>query len=137
MNNLAPIVLFVYNRPWHTRQTVEALQQNELANESELFIFSDEAKDEMATKHVNDIRDYIRTIDGFKNIEIIERDKNFGLAKSIISGVTEIINQYGTVIVLEDDLVTSPYFLQYMNDALVFYEKEDRVVSVMGYCSPV
>jgi len=134
---LAPIVLFVYNRPWHTRQTVEALQQNELANDSELFIFSDGAKDKMATKHVNDIRDYIRTIDGFKKIEIIERDKNIGLANSIISGVTKIINKYGKVIVLEDDLISSNKFLAFINQALDWYSDENNIFSVSGYNFPI
>ena len=82
--NLAPIVLFIYNRPWHTQQTVETLQKNELANESELFIYSDAAKNEQASESVNAVREYIKTINGFKEITIILRDKNWGLADSII-----------------------------------------------------
>ena len=136
MNNeekLAPIVLFTYNRPWHTRQTVEALQKNELASESELFIYSDAPKSENAEAKVNEVREYIKTIDGFNKITIIERDKNWGLANSIIDGVTKIINEYGKIIVLEDDLVTSPYFLRFMNSSLSFYEDNNKVGSVTGY----
>lgn len=72
---LAPIVLFVYNRPWHTKQTVEALQKNEFAKENELFIFSDAAKNENTEQKVNEVREYIKTIDGFKKVTIIEREK--------------------------------------------------------------
>ena len=120
-DHLAPIVLFVSNRPWHTQQTVEALKNNELAEKSELFIYADGAKNEQVSDSVSQVRRYIATIDGFKKITIIERDKNWGLADSIIDGVTAIINQYGRVIVLEDDLVTSRFFLRYMNEALNLY----------------
>jgi len=132
-NNLAPIVLFVYNRPWHTRQTIEALQKNELAEESELFIYADAAKNDDGKESVNEVRRYIETIDGFKKVTIIKREKNWGLADSIIDGVTSIVNRYGKIIVLEDDLVTSSYFLKFMNEALVKYEKEEKVYSVTGY----
>ena len=127
--NLAPIVLFVYNRPWHTQQTIEALQKNQLASESELFIYRDAAKAKQDQDKVQEVRDYVHLVDGFKKITIVERDKNWGLAKSIIDGVTAIVNQYGKIIVLEDDIVTSPHFLRYMNDALDFYQNEEAVVS--------
>ncbi len=135
--HLAPIVLFVYNRPWHTQQTVEALQKNELANESELFIYSDAAKNENAEAKVNEVREYIKNIDGFKKVTIAEREKNWGLADSIIDGVTKIVNQYGKIIVLEDDLVTSPYFLKFMNEALEFYKDEEKVWHVSGWNYPI
>ncbi|MFA7069843.1 MAG: glycosyltransferase [Sulfurimonas sp.] len=131
--SLAPIVLFTYNRLWHTKQTIEALQKNELANESELFIYSDGGKNEESWGKVHEVREYLKTIQGFKNITIIEQEKNLGLADSIISGVTKIVNQYGKIIVLEDDIVTSPYFLRFMNDALDFYENEEKVMTVSGY----
>lgn len=129
----APIIIFVYNRPWHTQQTIEALQKNKLALESELFIYSDAAKNDTVKQSVLDVRSYIKSIDGFKKITIIQRENNWGLANSIIGGVTTIINQYGKVIVLEDDLVTSPYFLQFMNTYLALYEKNERIGSVTGY----
>ncbi len=134
---LAPIALFVYNRPWHTQQTVEALQKNELVESSELFVFSDGPKSEADKEKVLAIRKYIKTISGFKSINIIEREQNLGLAQSIITGVTEIINKYGRIIVLEDDMVTSPYFLKFMNEALEFYRNEERVVCIHGYMYPV
>jgi hypothetical protein len=130
---LAPIVLFVYNRPEHTRQTLEALAANKLANESELFIFSDAPKNETAVEKVQAVRSYIKTVQGFKSVHIVERETNWGLAKSIIEGVTEIINQYGKIIVLEDDIVTSPYFLKFMNGALDFYADKKKVWHISGW----
>lgn len=135
--SLAPIVLFVYNRPWHTQQTVKALQNNNLADESILYIFSDGAKNDTEIENVEKVREYIKTIDGFKHITILERDKNYGLANSIISGVTEIVNKHGKIIILEDDLVTSRYFLSFMNDALEFYKDESKVISIHGYIYPI
>jgi len=133
----SPVALFTYNRPWHTRQTVEALLKNAEAAGSDLIVFSDGAKDEASGEKVGDVRQYLRTIESFKSVRIVERKENLGLAKSIISGVTEVVNEHGRVIVLEDDLVTSPYFLKYMNDALDAYQDDDRVISIHGYCYPI
>lgn len=133
----APIVLFVYNRPWHTQQTVEALQKNELAKESELYIYSDAAKNEFVIEKVAEVREYIKSIKGFQKITIIEREKNLGLANSIIDGVTDIVNKYGKVIVLEDDLITNPYFLKFMNEALEFYKDEKQVWHINGWNNPI
>lgn len=130
---LAPIVLFTYNRLYHTQQTIKALQENELASISELFIYSDGAKNRDSIQKVNEVREYIRSINGFKKVTIIERNRNWGLADSIIDGVTKIINQYGKIIVLEDDIITSSCFLKFMNDALDFYEKEKKVMHIGGY----
>ena len=130
---VAPITLFVYNRLSHTRETVEALQKNELANCSDLFIFADGAKSQESIAAVNDVREYIKTIGGFKSVNIFERDENFGLANSIIHGVTKLCNEFGRVIVVEDDLVTSPFFLRYMNEALDIYANESAVASIHGY----
>ena len=135
--SLSPIVLFVYNRPWHTQQTVEALQKNELAQESELFIYADAAKNENGKESVNEVRRYIETIEGFKKVTIIKRAENWGLADSIIDGVSSIVNRYGKIIVLEDDLVTSPYFLKFMNEALEMYKNEKKVASIHGYIYPI
>lgn len=126
-NTYAPILLFVYNRPEHVRRNIQALLKNELAAESELFIYSDAAKDETSQATVKEVRAFIRSIQGFKKITIIERAENWGLARSIIDGVTTLINRYGRVIVLEDDLVVAPHFLQFMNDALETYRDEERV----------
>lgn len=133
----APIALFVYNRPDHTRRTVDALRQNKLAQDSDLIIFSDAAKTEEQVDKVRAVRQYIHQINGFKSVTVIERSNNFGLAKSIIDGVTSVVNQYGRIIVLEDDMETSPYFLTYMNEALDKYADDDRVISIHGYVYPV
>ena len=134
---LSPIVLFVYNRLDHTIKTVESLQKNILAVDSELIVYSDAAKDRDIINQVGKVRDYIKSINGFKKITIIEREKNFGLADSIIDGVTTIVNKFGKVIVLEDDLVTSPYFLSFMNEALEFYENKRDVYSITGFNYPL
>lgn len=126
-NTYAPILLFVYNRPEHVRRNIQALLKNELAAESELFIYSDAAKDETSQAAVKEVRAFIRSIQGFKKITITERAENWGLARSIIDGVTTQINRYGRVIVLEDDLVVAPHFLQFMNDTLETYRDEERV----------
>lgn len=137
IENLAPIVLFTYNRLDHTRQTVEALQKNVYAQESRLFIYSDAPKNEAAKASVVAVRDYLHSITGFLDVTIIERDENWGLARNIIDGVTEIVNQFGKIIVLEDDIVTAKYFLQYMNDALEIYQEEPHVMEISGYMYPI
>ncbi len=135
--NLSPIILFVYNRPWHTKQTIKALQKNKLAKDSILFIFSDAAKSIKDKEQVQQIRDYIHNIKGFKKITIVEQINNCGLANSIIEGVTRIVNEFGRIIVLEDDLVTSPYFLTFMNEALEYYQNEDKVWHISGWNYPI
>ena len=125
--NCAPILLFTYNRLSHTQRCVEALLKNHLSSESELFIYSDAAKDIAQQESVKEVRNFIHTIQGFKAITIIERDKNWGLAKNIIDGVTTQVNRYGKVIVLEDDLVVAPFFLQFMNEALETYKDEPKI----------
>lgn len=135
--NLAPIVLFVYNRPWHTQQTIEALKKNSLAQESELFIYSDAAKNNTDKENVDEARSYIKTINGFKKVTIVEHEENKGLSKSIIDGVTTVVSKYGKIIVMEDDLVTSPFFLNFMNDALKHYEKEKQIWHISGWNYPI
>jgi hypothetical protein len=134
--NTSPIALFVYNRPGHVRQTVETLKKNWLAHESDLFIFSDGPKSSASADAVKQVRDYIKTISGFRSININERVKNLGLANSIIDGVRHLINKFGRVIVLEEDLITAPFFLTYMNEALELYADDERVISIHGYVYP-
>lgn len=124
---LAPILLFVYNRPLHVKKSIEALLANELAKDSELYVFSDAAKDEASKSDVEEVRRFVHSIDGFKQIHIVEREKNWGLARNIIDGVTQLVNEHGRVIVLEDDLIAAPYFLTFMNDALETYKDEEKV----------
>jgi hypothetical protein len=132
---LAPIVLFVYNRPEHTRMTVEALQRNRLAADSALFIFSDGPKSGSA-EAVAAVRSYLPTITGFKNVVIQQAETNKGLANSVIAGVTEIVNEYGEIIVLEDDMITSKFFLDYMNDGLELYEDNESVATIQAHMFP-
>lgn len=134
--NLAPIALFVYNRPAHARRTVESLLKNTLAAQSKLIIYSDAPKQLKNEDAVREVRAYLKTITGFQSISIVERDRNWGLANSIIDGVTSVINQYGRVIVLEDDLVASPHFLAYMNEAIRHYESDEKVFSIGAYNFP-
>ncbi|HVV56453.1 MAG TPA: hypothetical protein VHC47_14055 [Mucilaginibacter sp.] len=133
MQNLAPIALFVYNRPDHTRRTLTYLQKNLLADESRLFIFSDGPRNEADKAKVDLVRQLANEVTGFKSVKVIEREKNLGLANSIISGVTKLVNEYDKVIVFEDDLLSSPYTLQYFNEALNRYVAEEKVMHIGAY----
>jgi hypothetical protein len=133
----APIALFVYQRIRETKIAVSALKENELAVESDLFIFSDAARSDSAVRNVSAVREYLRTISGFRSITILEREENLGLSRSIIDGIGMLVDRYGKVIVVEDDLETSKYFLRFMNDALRSYEADERVISIHGYVYPV
>lgn len=137
MKTLAPIALFCYKRLDTLQQTIEALKKNYLAAESELFIFSDGPKKAADEPVITQIRNYLKTVGGFKKTTVIEAPANKGLATSIISGVTEILNRYGKIIVLEDDLVTSRNFLIYMNRGLDFYENKQKVFSVGAFSIPI
>ena len=137
MNILAPIVVFTYNRPEHTLRAFNALLKNPLANESDIIIYSDSAKTANHNKAVDEVRSFLSEITGFRSKKVIHRDNNFGLAESIIQGVTGVLQESEKVIVLEDDLVVSPYFLEYMNEALDQFVDDNRVISVHGYVYPV
>ena len=134
---LAPIALFTYKKIKPLQATIEALQRNLHASGSELIIFSDAAKTQDDERTVAEVRAYLRSIEGFKDIRIIESKINKGLANSIIEGVTQVINTYGKVIVLEDDLITSMNFLAFMNQCLEQYQKTENVFSVSGYSLPL
>lgn len=146
-NNLAPIVVFAYNRPDHLRQTLEALAKNDLATQSVLYVYCDGAKPNATQEQSAKVSatqsfalQYVETAKQqklFKEVHIVCAEQNKGLANSIIGGVTDVINQYGRVIVLEDDLLTSPYFLKYMNEALDFYESRPGVMSISADRPPV
>lgn len=134
--NTVPVAFFVYNRPEHTRRTFEALQRNKLAEQTDLFVFSDAPRMDAVSESVNKVRVYIRGIDGFRSVTVVERERNLGCAASIIDGVTEVVRRDGKVIVVEDDIVTSPYFLCFMNEALTYYQDDKKVFSVGGYNFP-
>jgi hypothetical protein len=134
---LAPIVLFVYSRVHHTKITVDNLSKNKYAQLSDLIIYSDAARTTDMQPSVEEVRSYLKTIKGFRSVTIHLRLHNFGLAKSIIEGVSQVLSVRDRIIVLEDDMETSPYFLAYMNEALEKYADDERVVSIHGYVYPV
>lgn len=134
---VAPIVLFVFARPDHTRRTLAALAANTLADQSDLIVYSDAARNTEEIERVNAVRTLTRNVTGFRTLKVIERNSNYGLARNIIEGVTAACEQYGRVIVLEDDLETSPYFLKFMNEALDFYENTSEVMHISGCRYPV
>jgi len=137
MQNPAPIALFVYNRPEHTRRTLNYLKNNLLADESRLYIFSDAAKNDADIAKVDEVRALIKEAEGFKSVKVIERKTNLGLANSIIAGVTQLVNEYEKVIVFEDDLLSSPYTLTYFNQALDRYADTDKVMHIGAYMYPI
>ncbi len=137
VNAYAPIALFVYRRIEHTRMTINALADNDLAAKTDLIVFSDGAKDTSQNREIKDVRNYLRSVTGFRSIKIVESNQNQGLASSIINGVTKTLEDYESIIVVEDDLVTSPAFLQYMNDGLNRYKNAQDVASIHGYVYPV
>lgn len=144
---LAPIIVFNYNRPDHSLQTWEALSHNQYATDSELYLYCDGPKSNATKENRSKIaklhqlaKEYAtdaKTCGKFKDIHVVLSDKNKGLANSIIGGVTEVLEKHGCVIVLEDDLLTSPYFLKYMNTALDFYQNKPSVMSICANRPPM
>jgi hypothetical protein len=132
-----PVALFAYRRPEHLRRAAASLAANAGAAGTKLYVFCDGAKGRADAADVAQVRKVARALSGFRSVTLIERDRNFGLAASVIAGVTQVVEGHGRVIVVEDDLVLSPYFLSFMNDALVRYAEEERVASVHGYIFPV
>jgi len=137
MTSYAPITLFAYKRPWHLMQCLEALRGNDLASECCLYVFCDGPRNDHDALDVEAVRRCARRIDGFRKVEVIERRMNLGLVGNIIEGVTQVIEAHGKVIVLEDDIVTSPHFLRFMNEALDYYVDEKKVWHVSGWNFPV
>lgn len=132
MQNYAPIVLFVYNRPAHTKRLYDSLMANKEAKDSVLYIVADGYKEKDDPK-VTEVRKLIHEFCGFKEIVIIERESNWGIEKSEQEAITDIVNKHGKIISLEDDIVVNRHFLRYMNEALNKFEGSDRVYSVTGY----
>lgn len=136
MPDLAPIVLFVYNRPEHTRRTLAALAANPLAVASDLIIYADGPKKQEHSASVREAREVARSASGFRSVRLIERQRNMGLANSIITGVSDVCAAHGRAIVVEDDLVVSPDFLPFLNAALSRYQNEEHVFQISGYAYP-
>jgi glycosyltransferase involved in cell wall biosynthesis len=137
MSSYAPVILFAYNRPQHLERTLQALKDNVLSDQTEVTVFSDGPKNDDAKQKVAEVRALVRGFQGFKALHLVERESNLGLAKNVIGGVTEALAKSGSVIVLEDDMITSPVFLRYMNEGLARYENDERVISIHGFLSPI
>jgi hypothetical protein len=138
--NLAPIIIFAYNRSHYLKQTLDALSKNNETKDSLIYIYCDGAKFNATEKElieVQKVRNLARQQNWGKETIVVESNVNQGLAKAIISGVSEIVGKHGRIIVLEDDLVTSSYFLNYINTALNKYENDDEVISVVGFSYPI
>lgn len=131
-----PVALFAYKRPWHLQQVVESLQANPEASATDLFIFCDAAARTEDQAAVASVREYARSVSGFKQVTIVERETNFGLSRSITEGVSELCSRYGRAAVVEDDVLVSPHFLGWVNAALDKYEHDNRVMSVGCYVFP-
>jgi len=137
---MAPIVLFAYNRPWHTEQTLRSLANNQLANECHLIAYIDGPKANATAeqkKKIDDVVSIVREQKWCKSLQLHISESNKGLANSLIHGVTHTLSRYDRVIVLEDDMILSPFFLQFMNDGLNKYQHEEDVISIHGYCVPI
>ncbi len=135
--NRAPVILFVFNRENHVKQSLKALEENYLAAESVLYVFSDAAisGDQKKAEGVKKTRSYIKkkqTDTVFKRLILIEACEHKGLADSIIDGVTKVMNAYGRAIIVEDDVLVTRDFLNFMNDALDFYREDPKVWSITG-----
>jgi len=136
MPDLAPIILFVYNRPWHTRQCLESLMKNELAAQSTLYIYADGPKENASEEQLNkiyEVRSILREKKWCKEVCLVESENNRGLTSSISEGITSVLNKHSHAIVLEDDIVVSEGFLPFMNKALRMYENDENVFGVSGY----
>lgn len=137
---LAPVALFVYNRLDNTRQTIQHLMANTLASETDVYVFSDGGRDEKAWRKVNELRKYLHEVEAevrvnhsLRSFTIVERPENFYLERNIIEGISSVFEKHDRIIVLEDDICTSPYFLEYMNRAFELYANDLRVMHVSGF----
>ncbi|MDO5429831.1 GNAT family N-acetyltransferase [Parabacteroides sp.] len=136
MTRYAPIVVSVYDRLDHLKRCVEALKENSLAKESTLYIVSDAAYCEEHVQRIKEVRSYIESIEGFMEVNPVLRKKNMGGHKSITSALQMVLEQYDSFISLEDDIMVSKDFLQFMNDALEFYKDDKHVYSICGFKAP-
>lgn len=135
MKDLAPVCVSTYIRLEHLKKTIEALSQNKHALESELFVFSDGPREGDESK-VEKVREYLSGIDGFKSVNVISRVSNDRVYNNR-EGLRDVLNKYGRCVFLEDDIVTAPGFIGYMNSALDKYENNPSVMSITGYCPPI
>lgn len=133
----APVVLFLFNRPEHARRTLEALERNQGAQETDLYIYSDGPRGAHDADGVERVRALISGVSGFRSVTSVIRDDNVGLTRNIVEGVSYVVERHGRVIVVEDDIVTAPTFLAFMNDALDRYSDDRRVWHISGWNYPI
>lgn len=133
----APIAIFTYNRPEHLKKTIDALKGNVLAEESDVFVFSDGSKGVKDAEEIAEVRRYAKEIRGFNSVTLVEREVNYGCKKNIIGGIEALLERFGRVIVVEDDIVTSKWFLKYMNDSLEKYAENERVMAISAFLPPI
>lgn len=136
MRQCAPILIFAFNRPDHLRRTLHALASNQYASESDVTIICDGPRNAEERGRTDAVRAEAHNATGFQRVTVVERECNYGLAENIIDGITQALTLHDRVIVLEDDLVTSPYFLRYMNDGLELYADNPKVASIHGWVFP-
>jgi hypothetical protein len=137
LQNYAPVVFFAYNRPRHTSEALRSLASNDLASKTDLIAYLDGPKTEKDRLLVAEVKAVIEKTREFKSVTLIQRGKNIGLARNIIDGIGSVIQKHGRVIVVEDDLLVSPAFLRYMNDALVYYEEKTTVWHIAGFTEDI
>ena len=135
--NFSPIIIFVYNRLHHLDTLFNSLQKNDLFKKSKVIVFSDGAKNEIDKDKIDKVRELLKKRLIPKNSEIIENNVNLGLSRNVIGGLNKIFQIYDRAIILEDDLELSPFFLNYMNDALNLYATSENVASISGYMYPI
>lgn len=137
MANNAPVVVYTYTRLAHLKRTVAALRANHLASKTDIFIVSDGPKNEEAKSSVRDLRNYVDSIDGFNSVNRIYREKNIGIFQSVLQAEQPLISDYGRLITIEDDIVTSANFLDFINAGLDYHEASDNIYTISGYCHPI
>lgn len=133
--NHSPVALFVYNRPENTRQTLEALARNRMATETQVYVFSDGGKDAKSWAEVTKVRQVVRQFGQgcFEGLTLVERPTNWYLERNIMEGIAQVFRGHDRIIVLEDDIVTAPHFLEYMNQAFDLYRDVPNVMHVAGF----
>lgn len=129
----APIILFAYRRPWHLAQVVDSLLANPSSSGSDLIVFSDASRSEKDSGKVAAVRDFLGTVRGFRNVQVIRREENYGLSRNIVQGVSAVLGKHGKAIVLEDDITVSNVFLEFMNQGLEQFASDDSIASITGF----
>ena len=134
---MVPVLIHTYVRLEHVKKTITSLRNNILAEETDLFIASDFQQTDSEASRVTAVRNYLRSIDGFKSVTLFERDENFGAKENCFSALKVIFDKHDRIILMEDDIVTAPGFLKFMNEAFERYGDNERVFSITGYCPPI